>query len=69
MKKVYRDHEITVVKEKSLGGWTNTYFTIVRLSDGLILEDGFTTGDDGVREVVKYMCGHVDDSIENGNRD
>jgi len=63
MKVNYRGFEIDVKRERALGGWDNLYFSIIRLSDGYIMEDSFTTGDDTVREYIGYMKERIDAEI------
>ena len=69
MKQSYRGFRIWVAREKALGGWDSVYFTVVRESDGWILEDSFTDGAENVREVMKHMKKRVDYFHENPARE
>jgi hypothetical protein len=60
----YRGHTITAERQRALGGWDNTYFHIVRDSDGLFLEDSFTTGSDAPRRLITALRHRVDECIE-----
>lgn len=60
MKATYRGYEITVKRERCLGGWELLYFTIIRISDGYICEDSFTEDTSPVRTYLKYMRERVD---------
>ena len=60
MKQVYRGHEIDVRRVRSLGGDVLLYFSIYRESDGYECAAGFTTGDDTVRDYMRYMRERID---------
>jgi len=60
VKQVYRGHEIDVRRERSLGGDMLLYFSIYRESDGYECECDFTTGDDTVRDYMRYMRERID---------
>ena len=64
LKEDYKGYEITVYRDKAMGGWDNTYFMIFRLSDGLCVEDSFTSGKDQLRTIMKHMKRRVDEFIE-----
>jgi len=68
MKVIYRGFEIDVRRERALGGWDNLYFSIIRLSDGYILEDSFTTGEDTVRDYIGYMKERIDAEVAQNPR-
>jgi hypothetical protein len=66
MKTVYRGHTIWLCRDRSLGGDINVYYTIVRDSDGFIVEDSFTSDTSPLRTLMKHMKGRVDAEIEGG---
>lgn len=65
MKEVYKGFEITISREECLGGWENTYWTIIRQSDLWIFEDDFTEGNDSLETIMEFLKAHVDDYLEN----
>lgn len=65
MKINYKGFEINVTREKSLGGWDNIYYYIMRIDDGWFLEDSFSTGEDDLREFAYGLKDIVDDYLEN----
>lgn len=64
MKRNYRGHEITVFRDQSLGGDVYLYYTIIRLSDGYICVDNFTSGAETVREFMGHMKERVDNELQ-----
>lgn len=60
MRKVYRGHEIDVRRERSLGGDLLLYISIIRASDGYCCEETFSTGEDKISDMMRYMCERVD---------
>ena len=60
MKTVYKGHEIDVRRERCMGGWSQLYYSIFRLSDGHECTSGFTTDTSPVRTYVGYMRDRVD---------
>ena len=64
MKINYKGYDIDVFKEKCLGGWEQTYYSIFRCEDGLEIVSSFTEGSDSVRDMIKYMKHRVDELIE-----
>jgi len=65
MKVNYKGFEVYAKREKALGGGDNLYFYIMRKSDGYFLSDGFTTGDDTVKDYIGYLKESVDDFLKN----
>lgn len=65
MKFEYKGFEIDISRAQCLGGWENTYWTIIRLSDEWIMEDDFTEGDDSLETIAGFLKAHVDDCLEN----
>lgn len=63
MKSTYRGHEITVTREKCLGGWAMLYFSIFRVSDGYCCEDSFEDSDHTVRELHGHLKARVDNEL------
>jgi hypothetical protein len=60
VKVIYRGHEIDVRREKCLGGWTQLYVSIFRLSDMYECTSFFEDSAETVRDMVKYMKERVD---------
>ncbi|MBO9380217.1 hypothetical protein GG804_25965 [Sphingomonas histidinilytica] len=60
MKTVYRGHEITVTRERCLGGWDQLYYSIFRQSDGYECTSGHTEDESPVPVFVGYMKERVD---------
>lgn len=65
MKVMYRGHEITVTKEKCLGGWMLMYYSIFR--DGKECVTNFSEDSSTVREYVGYMKERVDNELASDN--
>lgn len=64
MRSSYRGYEITVNRERSLGGDMLMYWTIVRESDGRFFEDTFYDGAETVREFVQQLKTRVDGELD-----
>jgi hypothetical protein len=64
MKVVYKGFEISVEREKSMGGDVLLYYSIFRVKDQYELHSGFTSGTDRVGTFVKYLKGWVDDFLQ-----
>ena len=60
---MYRGHEIIAKKEKCLGGWTMTYYSVVRKSDGWELTSGCTEATDRVTTIIKGLKSRIDGYI------
>ncbi|GIN67094.1 hypothetical protein FKN04_13050 [Bacillus glycinifermentans] len=65
MKVNYRGFKIETKREKSLGGWDNIYFTVMRKEDGWFLEDSFSESEDKIEDFVNGLKVLVDDYHEN----
>lgn len=65
MKSEYRGFEIEAKREKSLGGWSNIYYTVMRSFDGWYLSDGYSEGEDTIRDFIEYLKEDVDKYYEN----
>lgn len=63
MKVSYKGYEIEVKRERCLGGWDMTYYTIYRESDGYECVCDFSEGEDSVRDWIKWMKERVDDEL------
>ena len=63
MKASYRGHEINVVRERCLGGWTQIYFSIFREADGYECTSGFSDSEDTVRTWVDMLKRRVDNEL------
>lgn len=61
----YRGFEIEANREKSMGGWSNIYYTVMRKEDGWFLEDSFYGGEDRIGSFVEDLKVLVDDYYEN----
>lgn len=64
MKVLYRGYEITVTKEKSLGGWTQTYYSIFRESDGYECLCDFEETSDTVQQSINHMKDRIDRELK-----
>lgn len=60
MKIQYRGHEIEVFRDKCMGGWSQLFYSIFRISDGRECTSGFTTDESPVHVYMKYMKERVD---------
>jgi len=69
MNVVYKGFDIRVVREMSMGAGMHLYFTVIRKSDGYIVEDAFTEGSDTVREYIGYMKERVDGFLADPSED
>ena len=65
MKINYKGFEINVKRGKSLGGWDNIYYYIMRISDGWFLCDSFSESEDKIRDFTNDLKNIVDDYLEN----
>ncbi|WP_137743315.1 hypothetical protein [Robertmurraya siralis] len=65
MKVDYKGFEINVEREKALGGWDSTYYTVMEKKNGFFLVDSFSDSNDTVREWIKDLKKRVDEYLEN----
>lgn len=63
MKATYRGYEISVTREKCLGGWSMIYYSIVRSEDGYVPVESFEDSGHTVREVVGHMKERIDNEL------
>jgi hypothetical protein len=61
----YKGFEISVERERSLGGWDSTYYSVMEKETGYFLKDSFSDSTDTVREWIKDLKKVVDRYIEN----
>lgn len=59
----YRGHEIRASREKSLGGDTLLYYSVIRESDGYICVDGFESGDETEGGMAAMLRKDVDAAL------
>lgn len=60
MRLIYRGHEITVTRERCLGGWDMLYTAIFRVSDGYECTSFCEDSGEKVRDQVRYMKQRID---------
>jgi hypothetical protein len=60
MEKSYKGYTITAKRERSLGGDILLYYSVFRDSDGYECVTNFTTGDDTIRDYIRYMKQRID---------
>ena len=64
MKTIYRGHEIEVKREKCLGGWSELYTSVFRLSDGLECVCDVEDSAEKVADQVSYMKERIDEELD-----
>lgn len=64
MKVDYRGFEITVTREKCMGGWDQLFYSIFRKSDLYECTSGFSEGSDTVDEYIGYMKERIDAELK-----
>lgn len=67
MKVIYRDHEIEVRREKCLGGWTQLYYSVFRISDGYECVSGFEDSAESVRGKIQQLKERVSAELAEAN--
>ncbi len=60
MKVIYRDHEIDVRREQSLGGDELLYYSVFRVADGFECTSGFEDSAETVETFAAYLRSRVD---------
>jgi len=64
MKVKYKGFEIEVTREKSLGGWTQLYYSIFT-EDGEEILSSFEDSDEKILDKIKQLKEYVDFYLEN----
>lgn len=64
MKAVHRGYEISVTREKSMGGELLLYYSIFRISDGFECTSGFTYDESAVHTYIGYMKERIDAELK-----
>ena len=59
----YRGHEISVTREKSMGGWSQVFFSVFRESDQYECVSGFSDSADTVRTWIRLLRERIDDEL------
>jgi len=67
VKVVYRGHEIEVKRERCLGGWSELYTSVFRLSDGLECVCACEDSAEKVVDQVRYMKERIDEELASNN--
>lgn len=67
MKVVYRGHEIEVTREKCLGGWSELYTSVFRLSDGLECICAVEDSAEKIVDQIRYMKERIDEELASEN--
>jgi hypothetical protein len=60
MKTLYRGYEISVRRERSMGGDDLLYYSIFRMRDGYECTSGFTTDSSSAPEYTAHMKDRID---------
>jgi hypothetical protein len=60
MKTAYKGHEITVTREKCMGGWSQLFYGVFRISDGHECASGFSSGSETPREFTTILKERID---------
>lgn len=64
MKTVHRGHEITVTREKCLGGYRLIYYSVFRVDDGYECASGCIDTSDTPRTLIESFKRRVDAELE-----
>lgn len=67
MKTTYKGHEITVTRERSMGGWTQIYYGVFRASDGYECTSGFCDTSDSTRTFTRILKDRVDAELDDAD--
>jgi len=67
MKVVYCGHEIEVTREKCLGGWSELYTSVFRLSDELECVCAVEDSAEKIVDQVRYMKERIDEELASEN--
>lgn len=63
MKVEYRGYELEAHRSKCLGGWSQLYYTIYRISDGYECVSSFEDSGETVRSKIKQLKERVDNEL------
>lgn len=64
MKTIYKGHEIEVKREKCLGGWSELYTSVFRLSDGLECVCTCEDSAENIVDQIGYMKERIDEELD-----
>lgn len=59
----HRGHTILINRERSLGGWQITYYSIFRESDGYECTSSFSDSEDTLDDWVEILKGRIDNEL------
>lgn len=60
MKTIYKGHEITVTREKSMAGYDMLFYGVFRVSDGYECDSGYSDSNETVKEFTAMLKERVD---------
>lgn len=60
MKLIYKGHEISVARERSMAGYSMLYYSVFRVADGYECTSGFQDSNEAVKDFVGVMKERVD---------
>ena len=60
MKTIYKGHEITVTREKSMAGYSMLYYSVFRVFDGYECTSGFSDSSETIKEFTGIMKERID---------
>lgn len=63
-KVIYRGHEISVERQKSMAGYGLLYYSISRQSDGFECLSDYQDSTEKIRDMIAYLKIRVDDELE-----
>ena len=58
----YKKHHIKVYRTESIGGWDNVYYYIMRVRDGYMPVDSFSSGEENLSTEVEALKKIVDEN-------
>ena len=65
MKTIYKGFEIDVRREKCLGGWSQLYWSVSRISDGWEMISDFADTEDTPATLTQCMKNRIDEYLAN----
>lgn len=60
---IYKGHEITVTRERSMGGWSQLYWGIFRVSDGYECASSFCDTSDSTCTFTRILKDRIDSEL------